>query len=99
VLWAAAAEDDPTERAPWAEMLRDRITLHPSGPTERPIDAASVLRTICETTGRRPLLIVLDDLHAANPRSFGLLPSLAARLPGTRLAILDRKSTRLNSSH
>src|SRR5262249_50641491 len=45
-------------------------------------------RTICETTTRRPVLIVLEDLHATDPRSIALLSSLAARLEGTRLAIL-----------
>ncbi len=92
VLWASAVEDDPTEYGPWLQVMRGLTALragHPSRDSEPGSpDPAEWVRSVCETAARGPLLIVLDDLHATDPGSLALLRSLAARLEGTRLAIV-----------
>src|SRR5687768_1676299 len=48
---------------------------------------------------KQPLLLVLENLHVADSESLELLHFVARQVGQSRIAIVDRKSTRLNSSH
>src|SRR5439155_26810041 len=67
---------------PWTQALRDTLTLPDSNDPEaqfRFFEAATeTLRTLATA---QPLLLVLDDLHAADEGSILLLEFVAAELP------------------
>jgi len=62
------------------------VAAGPEGARFRLFDAiASLIRRIAD---EQPLVLVLDDLHAADDSSLLLLELLAARLPGSRVVVL-----------
>ncbi|MGY1705694.1 ATP-binding protein [Geodermatophilus sp. SYSU D00697] len=66
---------------------RDRTEVSPSDVARfRSFDAVS--RLLREVTRARPLLVVLDDLHRAEPASLLLLQHVARTMAGQRLLVL-----------
>ena len=71
------------------ELLPDvgpPVSLDPEGARFRLFDAtATFLRNVADT---EPLVLVLDDLHAADPSSLLLLEFVARELGGMRVLVL-----------
>lgn len=63
----------------------------------------SLFRCMTELAGPRPVLLVLEDLHAAQAASIELLQFLLRRIAGSRVMIVatyrDEEATRLHALH
>ena len=88
------ARPDPAGAAPVVPRLAGAASLDPDGARFRLFDAtAEFLRRAART---RPLVLVLDDLHAADPPSLLLLRFLARELGTSTMLVVGayRTSTR-----
>jgi len=61
---------------------------HPGNPDDRFLLFDGALRYLAAAAAARPLLLALEDLHAADPASLQLLEFLAAHLRGAPLLLL-----------
>src|SRR5207247_2320542 len=84
------------ESATSVELSRLLPELGASSPVGAAEDAAherfrlfdAVTTALRDATKTRPMLVVLDDLHAADPSSLALLLFVARELPDSRIAVL-----------
>ncbi len=80
-----------------ARQLLGAEAFATGGPVPVDVDVGAVLHDlhlrVLELAGERPLLIVVDDLHWADPPSVRLLAYLARRLDGAPLALLGGART------
>jgi class 3 adenylate cyclase len=105
-LRAAAVEADDTTIAGWARVIDDVLGIAGRDATElADLSPAGRQRILVQAIGallqarshREPLLLVLDDLHWADPASLALVEELLALLPDLRVALLA--TYRSNWSH
>jgi DNA-binding CsgD family transcriptional regulator len=102
---------DPDEGAPafwpWLRLLDSDVDgLSPSllalADEGEPAAAArfrairEVLSALAAAAGRTPLLLVLEDLHWADPSSLGLLAALAREVSASRILVLGTSRTELD---
>ena len=80
------------------DQLLDAVSDHGTGSVAPPPDeerlllATSVLRDVLRAAAGRPLLLVVDDLHLADPLSTFVCAFVARRLRGTRAGFLGALS-------
>lgn len=74
----------PTSR----ELLQRLLLGHVPSPGERPLVGVAVLSLLAEASARRPVLIVVDDLHRVDAESRYALGFVARRISGHRVLIL-----------
>lgn len=99
VAWGACEEDEGAPAYwPWRRVLRElgdvtgELLSAPVAETD-PDEARFALwegiaRWLAESAARRPLVIVLEDAHWADPSSLGLLAHLTRALRGVPLLVL-----------
>jgi DNA-binding CsgD family transcriptional regulator len=92
VLQAVAGQYEGDLAFGVARQLLGDAPFAAGGPVPVDLDVGAVLhdlhRRVLEMVAERPLLIVVDDLHWADPPSIRLLAYLARRLGGEPLAVL-----------
>ena len=104
VAWGACEEDDGAPAYwPWRRALRElggatgageETELFSAVAADADADEArfalweGVARSLTEAAVRRPVVIVLEDVHWADPSSLGLLGHLARTLHGASLLVL-----------
>jgi predicted ATPase/DNA-binding SARP family transcriptional activator len=87
--------------------LHARVTLPEAprldGESERIRLFDSLFRCLADLAAQRPLLLVLEDMHLAQPASLELLQFLLRRIPGARIMIVvtyrDDESPQLQALH
>ncbi len=103
VLWGACWQDDATAHAPWRAILEgmgDAATsalavlsgTEESDPTAaaaaRAGAYARVVDVLTSSARRRPIVVVLDDLHWADEATVRLLAAVRGRLPATPMLVI-----------
>ena len=92
---------DPLPDAPWVAALAPMLPAHiKSAPGETPPDltqarlAEAVVELVRASTERAPVLLVLEDLHAADEASLTLLAYVARRLSSLRVLLVATRRQR-----
>lgn len=85
--WLGAAVADLAAVAPW--LRRDPAPAAPADPELARLRLfAALLRLLSQLAERAPLLLVVEDLHEADPASLRLLEQLAHRVARERIAVV-----------
>jgi hypothetical protein len=91
VGWGRCPETEALPYAPWRQALQ---VLDAAGPLAASVSAgrasmfADVAQLLARATTATPALLILEDVHLADPASLALLKFLAAMLPELRCALL-----------
>ncbi len=95
VAWGACEEDEGAPAYwPWRRVLRELgedLAAPAAGPDADEARFAlweGVAQRLAERAGQRPLAIVLEDVHWADPSSLGLLAHLTRALRNARVLVL-----------